>query len=111
MTKSDDALLCLEALCEIYQRMAEAAHAQQWDLLIKLEAEQACLRLSLEEASLSAEAGANNPARREALLRAALAHDAEVRRHVEIWLANCREQLTTDSTLRSLQAAYGSHTT
>lgn len=110
MNATDRRLALLERLHEVSVRMVEAAHANDWDRLVVLEAEQAGLRREAQVSDGGAQSA--DPAsveRTAALIRATLENDAEVRHHVEPWMASARKLLASGNTGRAMRAAYGAH--
>lgn len=102
-----------EALHAQSLRMVAAAQANDWDRLAEIEREMAQLRDHILAQQGNADASPTlDPAtarRKAELIAAMLAHDAEVRRHVEPWLASARKLLTSNKRGRAARAAYAAH--
>ena len=110
MNATDPRLALLERLHEVSVRMVEAAHANDWDRLVALEAEQAGLRREAQQSNGDTQpADAATSDRMAALIRATLENDAEVRRHVEPWMSSARKLLASGNTGRAMRAAYSAH--
>lgn len=108
MNATDRKLALLERLHEVSMHMAEAAHANDWDRLATLEAEQAGVRREAQQSDDNTQpADAATSERMAALIRATLENDAEVRRHVEPWMSSARKLLASGNTGRAMRAAYG----
>lgn len=91
-------------------RMVEAARANDWDTLIKLERSIAALRISLlqvdDEDNHGNQSGGELKLKSQ-LIQRILADDAEVRRHTEPWMEQVRKFLGSDAKRREIEHAYG----
>lgn len=75
-----------EAIADASRLMLGAAHADDWDEVLRLEDRCRALIDQLKQVAPSQRLGAAEQRRRIELLRAILANDAEVRRRCEPWL-------------------------
>ncbi|MCC4115900.1 flagellar protein FliT [Aromatoleum toluclasticum] len=102
-------LSLFESMSVVSATMVEAAQANDWDRLVTLEREMAALRDEImRTAGASREDLGNAEAARKAeLIATMLENDAEIRRHVEPWLASVRKLLSGNARDRAVRAAYG----
>jgi flagellar protein FliT len=77
---------CYEAIADASRLMLGAAHADDWDEVLRLEDRCRALIEQLKQAAHKQRLGSVEQRRRIELLRAILANDAEVRRRSEPWL-------------------------
>jgi flagellar protein FliT len=77
---------CYEAIAATSRRMLIAAHADDWDEVVRLEGQCREQIAQLKRAARSRPLGAAEQRRRIELLRAILANDAQVRQRSEPWL-------------------------
>jgi flagellar protein FliT len=77
---------CYEAIADASRLMLGAAHADDWDEVVRLEDRCRVLIEHLKQVARRQPLGAAEQRRRIELLRAILANDAEVRRRAEPWL-------------------------
>ncbi|MCX7175118.1 MAG: flagellar protein FliT [Proteobacteria bacterium] len=85
--------------------MVEAARANDWDTLIKLERSIATLRNSLLQDDDN-HSGSELKLKSQ-LIQRILADDAEVRRHTEPWMEQLRKFLGSDAKRREVEHAHG----
>lgn len=88
-------------------RMVEAARANDWDTLIRLERSIAALRNSLLQDDDNFDQSASELKLKSQLIQRILADDAEVRRHTEPWMEQLRKFLGSDAKRREVEQAYG----
>ena len=96
-----------QEMSALSSRMVEAARANDWDTLIKLERSIAALRNSLLPDD---DNGDQSPAElklKSQLIQRILADDAEVRRHTEPWMERVRKFLGSDTRQRDVERPYG----
>ena len=96
-----------ETMNRLSAQMVEAAAANDWDRLARLEQEVARLREALQAARVSATLTAEQRSRKFALIMRILANDAEVRRHTEPWMEQVRRFLDGSATKLELQRPFG----
>lgn len=99
-----------ESMSSLSSAMTEAARANDWDELCRLETEVAGLRdlLALQDPpQRQSQLGEADRQRKMALIRKMLADDREIRAHAEPWLDNVRVLLSSGSRQRALNSAYG----
>ena len=100
-----------ESMSTLSGAMVEAAQANDWDQLVVLEHEIAAIRVELMRIEPDDRPSAGlteaDAARKAALITAMLRNDAEIRRHVEPWLASTRELLGSAHRDRAVRSAYG----
>lgn len=107
------ALALLEQMSSYSTQMVDAARANDWDRLTRLERQVASLRdrIGVEDAlafpSRAKRMSEDERQRRIALIRRILDDDKEVRVHTEPWMDNVRQLLSGGSRERHLRAAYG----
>lgn len=95
-----------QEMSALSSRMVEAARANDWETLIKLERSIAALRNSLlreEDNCIHSDAELKLKSQ---LIQRILADDAEVRRHTEPWMEQVRKFLGGDAKRRRVQHAY-----
>jgi len=80
-----NSLPLLEDMHQISRHMVDAARAADWDRLVTLEHDVSALRNRMADNDEAPSSPAER-ARKADLIRQILAHDAEVRRHVEPWM-------------------------
>lgn len=100
-----------ETMNRLSAQMVDAAAANDWDRLTRLEQEVAQLRDALHSGRPQAPLTAEQRARKFALIRRILANDAEVRRHTMPWMEQVRrflENSRQDHNLRPPCGATGS---
>jgi flagellar protein FliT len=101
-----------EQMCELSASMVDAARANDWDRLVDVERQVAALRgqlIALHGKNTEAgedSMGAADIQRKQVLIQQMLAHDAEVRRHVEPWMAHVRQLLGDQHRRRQMLHAY-----
>jgi len=106
MNANDQMLAHYEAIVGASGCMLEAARAADWDALI--EHERICaglierVRGTVEPAALAGPAAQ----RKAALIHQVLAHDAEIRRLTQPWLARMESMLRTGTNRRRVDGAY-----
>lgn len=103
----------LDALLALYEAMAEAARANEWDSLAALEREAAALRDAfraqgrVESATTVAALTADEIPGLRSRIERILALDAEVRAHTDPFLASVRKLLSDNNRGRAMRDAYG----
>ncbi|AYH43108.1 flagellar protein FliT [Azoarcus sp. DN11] len=102
-------LALYEAMSTVSAAMVEAARANDWDRLVTLEREMAALRDEIVHTADAAQEplGADAAAHKAELIATMLGNDAEIRSHVEPWLASVRKLLSGTARDRAVRAAYG----
>ncbi len=98
-----------EEISGLSSKMADAARANDWEVMTGIERRIAQLRDSLAAdsgADQDAVLGAADIDRTRALIEKILEEDAEVRRHVDPWMAQVRQFLGGQSRRRQVAAAY-----
>lgn len=89
-----NSLPLLEDMRQLSSHMVEAARANDWDRLVKLEQNVSALRVRIADNDEPVSSAAER-ARKIELMKQILADDAEVRRHVEPWMEQVRVFLGT----------------
>ncbi len=89
-----NSLPLLEDMRQLSSHMVEAARANDWDRLVTLENDVSMLRRRMSDNDEPASTPAER-ARKVHLIKEILAHDAEVRRHVEPWMQQVKVFLGT----------------
>lgn len=84
-----NSLPLLEDMHQISSHMVDAARANDWDRLVSLELDVSALRQRMADNDETVASPAER-ARKVALMKQILAHDAEVRRHVEPWMEQAK---------------------
>ena len=107
-------LALLEQMSSYSTEMVDAARANDWDRLVRLERQVASLRdrMGVEEALGFQGRGSKRMSEEErqkkvALIRPILDDDKEVRVHTEPWMDNVRQLLSGGARERNVRAAYG----
>ena len=107
-------LALLEQMSSYSTEMVDAARANDWDRLVRLERQVASLRdrMGVEEALGFQGRGSKRMSEEErqkkvALIRRILDDDKEVRVHTEPWMDNVRQLLSGGARERNVRAAYG----
>ncbi|NMF99663.1 flagellar protein FliT [Aromatoleum toluolicum] len=102
-------LALYESMSTLSAAMVEAARANDWDRLVKLEREMAASRDGILRAAGASQEplGAAEAARKAELIAAMLENDVEIRQHVEPWLTSVRKLLSGTARDRAVRAAYG----
>ncbi|MCK6373185.1 MAG: flagellar protein FliT [Zoogloea sp.] len=106
-------LALLEQMSNYSTEMVDAARANDWDRLTRLERQVASLRdrIGVEEAlafpSRPRRMSEDERARKIALIRRILDDDKEVRVHTEPWMDSVRQMLSGGVRERNLRSAYG----
>jgi flagellar protein FliT len=95
-----------EEMSTLSARMVEAARANDWDNLIRLEKSVVALRLSLAADDNGRLAPPELEAKR-VLIQRILDDDAEIRRHTEPWMEQVRQFLGGSSRRKQVESAYG----
>lgn len=101
-----DELSIYQEIHSISGQMVQAAQAAAWDELVALEARMAALRDQLQAEASLARNTTENEAKAQ-IIRAVLADDVEVRRLIELWMADVRPFLDSQNQRRKVQQAYG----
>lgn len=100
-----------ETMSDLSGQMVQAAQANDWDELDRLERQVATLRDTLmiqDPVSAASAQDETTRARKIALIRKILADDREIRSHAEPWMESVRNLLSGSSKQRAVNAAYGS---
>lgn len=103
----------LDALLALYEAMAEAAQANEWDALAALEREAAALRDAfrargrVESAVTVAALTEDEAAGLRSRIERMLALDTEIRTHTDPFLASVRKLLSDNNRGRAMRDAYG----
>lgn len=106
-------LALLEQMSNYSTEMVDAARANDWDRLTRLEKQVASLRdrIGVEEAlafpSRPRRMSEDERARKIALIRRILDDDKEVRVHTDPWMDNVRQLLSGGVRQRNVRVAYG----
>lgn len=107
-------MLAMASQIEIYQemstlssRMVEAARANDWDSLIRLEKSVVALRLSLAADDDNSRLTAAEIEAKRTLIQRILDDDAEIRRHTEPWMEQVRQFLGGSARRKQVESAYG----
>ena len=106
-------LALLQQMSAYSTEMVDAARANDWDRLTRLERQVASLRdrLGVEEAlgfpGRPRQMSEDKRKKKVALIRRILDDDKEVRVHTEPWMDNVRQLLSGGVRQRNVRAAYG----
>lgn len=102
-------LALYESMSTVSTAMVEAARANDWDRLVKLEREMAALRDEILRAAVASQEplGPSEATRKADLIAAMLEDDVEIRKHVEPWLTSVRKLLSGAARDRAVRTAYG----
>jgi flagellar protein FliT len=107
-------MLAMASQIEIYQemstlssRMVEAARANDWDNLIRLEKSVVALRVSLAADDDNSRLTTSEIEAKRALIQRILDDDAEIRRHTEPWMEQVRQFLGGSVRRKQVESAYG----
>jgi flagellar protein FliT len=84
-----NSLPLLEDMHQLSSHMVDAARANDWDRLVALELDVSMLRQRIADNDEPVASPAER-ARKVDLIKQIIAHDAEVRRHVEPWMAQVK---------------------
>ncbi len=106
----DATIAFYESMSELSSAMTDAARANDWDELCRLETEVAAIRdrLALQDPpQRQSQLDDRDRQHKSALIRKILADDREIRAHAEPWLENVRALLSNGSRQRALNSAYG----
>ena len=97
-----------EAMSDATTAMLAAARAENWDLLVTLEAACAAQVATLQQSERNDENNdENNNERKAALITQMLADDGELRRLITARMTRLSSQMSSASTERKLARAYG----
>jgi flagellar protein FliT len=88
-------------------RMVEAARANDWEHLVRLEKSVVALRLSLVPDDDNSRLTAHEMEMKRALIQRILDDDAEVRRHTEPWMEQVRQFLGGNARRKQVESACG----
>ena len=94
-------------MLNLYEAMAVAARANNWDKLTELECLAAELRKSAQRAPTSTALSADEQIALAASIRSILALEREIRTHVEPMLESTRKLLSTTVRDKAVRNAYG----
>lgn len=106
----DATITFYESMSRLSHEMAEAARANDWDELCRLEKEVASIRDTLarqDPPQRQRTLDETDRQRKISLIRQILADDREIRTHAEPWMENVRAMLSSGSRQRALSSAYG----
>jgi flagellar protein FliT len=98
-----------EQVLALMGRMRRAAEAREWTQLVALERECRALVAGVQVADAGEPLDGAARARKAALIRQVLAHDAAIRDITEPWMRQLHELLASSSRTRRLSAMYGTH--
>jgi flagellar protein FliT len=104
-----DAIAVYEQVLALMSRMRIAAEARAWDELVALERQCRALVADLRVSDANPPLDRAARARKIALIREMLAHDAAIRDVTEPWMRQLQELIGSKSRTRRLAAAYGAH--
>jgi flagellar protein FliT len=96
-----------EEMSALSARMVEAARANDWDNLIRLEKSVVALRLSLAADDDNSRLSAPEIEMKRTLIQRILDDDAEIRRHTEPWMEQVRQFLGGNERRKRVESAYG----
>jgi flagellar protein FliT len=108
MQPEPDQLAVYKQMQAISAQMVSAAQANEWDRLVALETSITDLRNRLingEDVDPLALTESQS-VQKAAFIRQILENDAEIRRHVELWMDTVRQFLGSQSQRRKMQHAY-----
>lgn len=107
-------MLAMASQIDIYQemstlssRMVDAARANDWDSLIRLEKSVVALRHSLAADDDNGRLTTAEIEAKRALIQRILDDDAEIRRHTEPWMEQVRQFLGGTARRQQVESAYG----
>lgn len=96
-----------EEMSTLSARMVEAARANDWENLIRLEKSVVALRLSLASEDDNSRLTPDELQMKRTLIQRILDDDAEVRRHTEPWMEQVRQFLGGNARRKQVESAYG----
>jgi flagellar protein FliT len=96
-----------EEMSTLSARMVEAARANDWDNLIRLEKSVVALRLSLTTEDDNGRLTPSELDAKRALIQRILDDDAEIRRYTEPWMEQVRQFLGGKASGKQVESAYG----
>ena len=96
-----------EEMSALSARMVEAAQANDWENLIRLEKSVVALRRLLEVDDDNSRLSAREVELKRTLIQRILDDDAEVRRHTEPWMEQVRQFLGGSARRKQVEGAYG----
>jgi flagellar protein FliT len=96
-----------EEMSMLSARMVEAARANDWDNLIRLEKSVVALRLSLTADDDNGRLTSSELDAKRAFIQRILDDDAEIRRHTEPWMEQVRQFLGGKNRRKQAESAYG----
>ncbi|HKO87510.1 MAG TPA: flagellar protein FliT [Burkholderiales bacterium] len=106
MTTEVEVLNHYESVADASEAMLAAARQSDWDALVEAEKECARCIARLKAARADAPLGPTGDKRRFDILRTVLAHDAEIRKLTQPWLAQLESFLTATAADRRVSDAY-----
>jgi flagellar protein FliT len=96
-----------EEMSTLSARMVEAARANDWNNLIRLEKSVVALRHSLAADDDNSHLTPLEIEAKRALIQRILDDDAEIRRHTEPWMEQVRQFLGCTARRKQVESAYG----
>jgi flagellar protein FliT len=99
-----------EEMSALSARMVEAARANDWSNLIRLEKSVVALRRSLAMDDDNSRLTPPEIDMKHALIQRILDNDAEIRRHTEPWMEQVRQFLGGNARRKQVESAYGAST-
>jgi flagellar protein FliT len=96
-----------EEMSTLSARMVDAARANDWDNLIRLEKSVVALRLSLTADDDNGRLTSSELETKRELIQRILDDDAEIRRHTEPWMEQVRQFLGGNNRRKQAESAYG----
>jgi flagellar protein FliT len=99
--------LLYEAMASATSAMLAAARAEDWDVLVTLEAACAAHVATLQQGEPLAVLSAQQRERKGALVKQMLADDVELRRLIAARMAQLSNEMSSANTERKLSRAYG----
>ncbi len=109
MINSEQVISLYEAVSELTGQMLAAAQSRDWENLAQLESHCASHVQTLKQGEpLAAVSGASR-ARKVQIIQQILAHDREIRKLTEPWMAQLSALISSTSTERKLLNAYGAN--
>jgi flagellar protein FliT len=96
-----------QEMSTLSSRMVDAARANDWNRLIKLEKSVVALRHSLAADDDNSRLTQSEIEAKRALIQRILDDDAEIRRHTEPWMEQVRQFLGGNAQRKPVESAYG----
>jgi flagellar protein FliT len=95
-----------EEMSALSGRMVEAAHAHDWEHLVRLEKSVAALRSKLPKEEDNAALSPDELLHKRSLIQGILENDANVRTCTEPWMEQLRKFLGNDNRRKRMKSAY-----